>query len=236
MIPGLHFIYVTVNIQINTITFVWIVFQNPTMLSSQVVKTESKLSPGLPESCQEGRGFQPWHKPATTTQQVRTTAHLESSVTVSSVSAHSAEASLFKYTNANPPTTGYNPNFFPGASHATNTYTDLTKGLGDTASALTGMAGMYARVSGLAGHPYEPWPLNMAPCAGNNAAGFNTKTDLSSNSTTSLLDFHHSNPNAWLRDMSGGFSSPSQLPVSATASADYATLGALGATSSLLTG
>ena len=114
-----------------------------TMLSPHVVKIESKLSPSLPDSCSDGRGFQPWHKPGTSSQPVRTSSQR---VVASASSANSgisqAESSLFKYasTNPTPATSSYATNFFPNAPPAANTYSDLTKGLGDgglnTASAL----------------------------------------------------------------------------------------------------
>ncbi|KAK2155728.1 hypothetical protein LSH36_233g09099 [Paralvinella palmiformis] len=99
-------------------------------------------------------------------------------------------------------------------------------------SALSGMAGMYARMSSFQTHPYDSWQLNIAQCTNSAPPISSTKLEpsakLSPNTTASFLDVHSNgaiNTGSWIREvpgMAGGFSAGS-----ANYCADYPSLSPL---------
>ncbi|KAK2155727.1 hypothetical protein LSH36_233g09088 [Paralvinella palmiformis] len=75
-----------------------------------------------------------------------------------------------------------------------------------SASPLSGMAGMYARMSSLPTHPYDSWQLNLGPCAAPPGGIVSPKPEMPPNTTVPYLDLHPApsiSSGSWMRDVSG---------------------------------
>jgi len=171
------------------------------LLTSQMKRADGRsLSPLGGADLDPARGFQPWHRPAPLSSPSNSSLSPTGVAPRGSTHNPTTEA-LFKYSMpVTSPTTSsahaYKTELMaPPATTSGSAFTELTKGLGD--SALTGMAGMYARVSGLAGHPYEPWQLNMTSSSAP-AGQIPAKTELNPSCASSFLELHGAGTNGWI--------------------------------------
>lgn len=215
------------------------------MLAAQCNKISSKSPPPLADAA-VGKGFHPWKKPSPTS------ASVHSPLTLSTQRVHGLNHGSMNNSplTAYPRTAvssscsaSYPSDIFYSAAATTqadpsNQQTLLQKVHGELqgsntslSATMTSMNSMYSRVPGVAGHPYESWPFNMAaPSAASHPAA-TIKPEVSSNvnSASSWWDMHTAT-SSWLSDIS-----PSAAAASAGLhsqfqanynSADY-TLGAL---------
>ena len=185
------------------------------MLAAQCNKISSKSPPPLADAA-VGKGFHPWKKPSPThhgmsasppgSLQLTAHAHAQRVPPLNSSGLGSSALSYPRTTMSSSCAASYPSDmFYPTASTAPDTQGSLLQKVhGDTSLANTGftsmstVSGMYSRVTGVTGHPYESWPFNMAsPTAATTAT---IKPEVSTNSASSWWDMHTATSN-WLSEM-----------------------------------
>lgn len=214
------------------------------MLAAQCNKISSKSPPPLADAA-VGKGFHPWKKPSPThgvsppapgSLQFTAHAHAQRMPTLnhhsSAAMGHSGSLGYPRSSMPSSCAAAYPSDiFYPPAATTTDTQL-LHKVAGDTSLANTGfssmssVSGMYSRVTGVTGHPYESWPFNMASPTVQHTAAIKPEVSTHQSAASSWWDVHTATSN-WLSDIPSATSGlHSQLPTNYNAT-DYAALGGL---------